>query len=376
MQKVFQVRGVAGTESCALADQRRHLQRALGEDPLAEYRSRLHLWRVAAIAGWIAYDAEHMVTVRMVAGDSLQPWEVFLMRQLLREARAWECQASREALARCIAGTYHESERLESLAIEHAVEQSLAAARKRKWRPCSFLRDATQRGRDFARHQPDQAAAVLEELGENVQRSTDVFESLLGHPVARATEAQAWEALQEWLPRTYGATVSSGNREQGLLVLRHACDFLFWFGLLRAVSRRAGRTGRVERDQPAREISPPAPDWAADFIGREFDPAAARGTGWFDQGSPDAHCGVEQGDGVWMFKIDHMSAHRCCSHVWWRFLFVKLDSQRLIVEMRTQVDEVLPDGHCEMICDEFQAVDVGIAIAALQHATGGDQASQ
>lgn len=376
LRKVWQVQDVAGGGSCALIDQRRLLQRALGENPVPQHGTRLDIARTAAIAGWLAYHEQHLVTVRMVAGQGLSDSEVLLMTQLMREVQGWTPQASSEALARFIATTYEKSERLECLAIQHAVERSLTVARKRQWGPCEFLRDAVKRGQVFGRNQPDQASAVLQEVGEGVRGMIGIFESLLEQPLGDASNTAAWDALQDWMPRAHGADVSGGLREQGLLVLRHAYDFLFWFGLLREISRQPGGADRLKSQQPAQDIQASLPSWAADFVGREFDPAAARESGWFDQGSSEAHFGVEQGDGIWVFRIDYMGQGCCCGHVWWRFLFVKLDNQRRIIGIRAQVDEVFADGHGEFVTDEFLPLDAGLAIAALQRATRAVPASR
>ncbi|HOX60010.1 MAG TPA: hypothetical protein P5205_22105 [Candidatus Paceibacterota bacterium] len=87
---VLQTRGVAGSSTSPIDDQRLFLARALPPDPIAHYGSSSNLARVAAHAGWLAYHHPLLVTARIVGGGPLGYARHFLGIQLLRQLSGWE----------------------------------------------------------------------------------------------------------------------------------------------------------------------------------------------------------------------------------------------------------------------------------------------
>ena len=370
LNKVWKVRSTAASGDGALLELARTLRQVLGPNPLRVHGCALYLYGVAAIAGWLAYEGQHLITARAVAGEQLSPCELFLITQLERELNGWAPQASNEALARFFAGTCQPEHPEEALQILRAVEGGLSMARIDPWGPCEFLQDAFHRGHDLPSENRSATYTLLKQAGPRVQEMEELFEKAFGQPLGSANPSQAWDALQDWLPRAHPALVGSQDVGAALLILRHAHEFLFWFGLLSRINSQTTTARWMARARPrnrgSRKAQLPPPDWAAPFIGNLFNPAAASSAGWFNQGSGDAHFGVDSGPGLWLYKIRDMGQGCGCGHVWWRFLFVQTSPDGLITHIRTQVDEVFADGHGQTISDEFLPHDIQSGLKALQ----------
>jgi hypothetical protein len=369
VQSVWEIRGIAGTEKHPLVEQRRLLKQALGPEPVRTFRSLRALTRASAIAGWLAFTEQHLVSARVLQAIKSNGPEWFLAAQLEIESKRWDYVESKEALARCIGGVYSQKEKVERKEIMLAVEQSLATARKQNWSVARFVQDGIRRGAGLAMFQPVRTVELLKEIGDaRVEEIAATFEKYLHCSLVISTDVQSWDALQDWLPAAHKDIIGVPTEGAALLLLRHAYDFMFWLGFLRQVRTENVQLKTTDLPNPEIEGSD-LPDWATPFIGKKFDPTSATDAGWINQGSAQAHFGLERGKSLWVYKLDHGNECHPCGRIWWRFLIVKLDRAQRIESVRTEVHEVFADGHGEQFCTDFLPDDVTIAIEALECAT-------
>jgi hypothetical protein len=221
------------TEPTHLLQQRRLLQQALPADPVAHYGSLSNLIRVAAGAGWVAYNFPHLVTARTIHGGQLSYGQQFLGTQLIRLVDRWEPSLADDALIRFFGDHYAPRAKLECRTILAAATDSLARARRCAWTPREFLLDGHRRGRALARDWRSRAQAVLQEVPLSTRqfmRST--FQEHMGPSWRCATTDAAWDAMQSEFSHYNPRVISSPSLDSALILLRQAYDFLYWAGLL------------------------------------------------------------------------------------------------------------------------------------------------
>lgn len=245
---VFQVRGVAGHEGGPLADQRKLLSVAFERGGFGSV-AFLDWLEICAVGGWLAAEADHLVTHRGV--KSGVDW--LLTGQLLRVGAKQPEGRMEEALARMFAAHYGREKPLEAEAVGQASGRSLAAARAEGWGVCGFLLDGIRRGEEWVRQEPSEVLGVLKELGFRLTAQEQVVECLHDGNIGRATDAMCWRKdVVQWTPFQVGELGQRVDRGSALRVLRHAYDGTFWFG----ATREMNRSGTTQQWMARRERKP------------------------------------------------------------------------------------------------------------------------
>jgi hypothetical protein len=234
-EMVAGIQGVAGTTGDPTLDNHALLERAYASGGYSSVPFDTWL-ETALVAGWLAAQAEHLVTHRVFNEQLQNPVDFMLAGQLVRLVMQGPEQRFDEALAQVIVSDYMRRQRLESVEIGRAAQLSMSAAREQGNGLCGFLLDGIKRGEELVRDEPGTMLAVLMEMEDRLERQEEIFCMAFEDGIGRASDAEAWRKVAlRWTRLKAGGKAKS--RGGALWVIRMAYDGMFWFGATREMNR-------------------------------------------------------------------------------------------------------------------------------------------
>lgn len=192
-------------------------------------------WQMGLVAGRRATRDDHLICGLLSAEfDSARPEQRFAARAFLHflhhpGSDPWEA---------FVRSTYPDG-CCEGRAISQCTRRSLDLAKSHRWRLGDYLLHAHDSGRVFGqRHRPE-TEKLLRGLGEEkIVALKRLFTATTGLLDQSPTPEVLLLALKNWLLETHPDLFEPRDTGAENVVLRHAYDFLWWRGLLEALTRK------------------------------------------------------------------------------------------------------------------------------------------